>query len=77
MYYFMISRLFFLCLIFLLPYSCTESATIEGQVGYPSEYMPQMFVYLKNTETGEVISQKIEDPDNSTSYKFSNVKPGK
>lgn len=69
---------FVLCLIFLV--SCNKSGnnTIEGNIGFPSDYVPEVRVFLKNVETGQAVEQIVSGSfEGESTYLFTNIPDGK
>ena len=55
-------------------YSMSQGS-VEGTLCYPSYYLPEMIVYLKNIESNQVM--KIQTKKNQQKFKFKNVPNGK
>lgn len=68
---------FFYCLLVLFMTNCTYSfaQTVKGKLSYPSEYVPSLIVYLKNTATGELF--KYVSKEGEMKYEFKNIPAGK
>lgn len=57
--------------------ACSETNTIEGSIGYPSDYVPEMEVYLEHLESGEVYIQTVPSTmDGKSRYVFENIPDG-
>ncbi|MEO9257987.1 MAG: hypothetical protein ABI207_06370 [Crocinitomicaceae bacterium] len=49
--------------------------TVKGKLCFPSYYIPEMTVYLKNVQSNEILKLKIKEDERS--FKFKNVPKGK
>lgn len=64
--------------LFLLLASCSSKNIIEGHIGYPSDYVPEVEVYLENIESGVVYKQTIASSfEGESKYIFEDIPDGK
>lgn len=64
--------------LFFFTVSCSHKNIVEGYIGYPSDYVPQMEVYLENVETGAQLKMMVETSfDGESAYCFQDVPDGK
>lgn len=73
------NRILLICLFsFFTILSCNffndEGGTVEVNLTYPSEYLPEMDIYLLNIETKEIISKR--SIENISPVTFKNVPTG-
>lgn len=65
-------------LLFIFIVSCSKKNIIEGNIGYPSDYVPQVEVFLENVTTGSQIKQLVEASyEGESAYCFRDVPDGK
>lgn len=68
---------YFLLTLLMLTTACSKTNTIEGNIGYPSDYVPEMDVYLENVESGDLYVQTIAGSmDGESKYIFENIPDG-
>ncbi|MFV0417808.1 MAG: hypothetical protein ACK5KT_03600 [Dysgonomonas sp.] len=73
-----IRNLLAVSLLFIIIVSCGKKNVIEGNIGYPSDYVPQVEVFLENVITGSQMKQLVEASyDGESAYCFSDVPDGK
>lgn len=71
-------HLFIAFLLLLFTVSCSKKNIIEGSIGYPSDYVPQVEVFLENVVTGSQLKQLVEASfDGESTYCFHDVPDGK
>lgn len=69
---------FLIFLLSLFSVSCSKKNIIEGNIGYPSDYVPQVEVFLENVATGSQIIQLVEASyERESAYCFRDVPDGK
>lgn len=68
---------YLLLILLALFTSCNKANTIEGHIGYPSDYVPEMDVYLENIESGDLYVQTIAGSmDGESKFIFENIPDG-
>lgn len=73
-----IRYLFIATSLFIFIVSCSKKNIIGGNIGYPSDYVPQVEVYLENVETGSQTRLIVEASfDGESAYCFNDVPDGK
>jgi len=64
--------------LFVFIVSCSNKNIVEGYIGYPSDYVPEMEVYLENIESGILFKQVVAVSfDGESRYSFNDVPDGK
>jgi hypothetical protein len=67
----MTTRLFLIAIILLLMACSNKVATVKGTLCFPSEYIPKMNVYLKESKSNK--TYKLITTDNQQSFKFKRI----
>jgi len=67
----MTTRLFLITITFLLMACSSKVATIRGTLCFPSEYIPKMNVYLKESKSNK--TYKLVTAYNQQSFKFKRI----
>lgn len=74
-----ISRIYIFFIFALSFTACnSEKNTIEGNIGYPSDYVPEVVVYLEDVDSGDFFKQTIDfSLDGESKYIFQDIPNGK